>query len=478
MSNPNVVPIEDTVLSSLPNGILGPSQGPSQNPSPDPGQDPSQDPAQDPSQDPGQSQDLFSTLSDLAELVVPMLEAAAVLAKTTGEILKATNPDTGPPPTYYIGLGPDDPSSPGQQQVQPQGQAITPIVGIGVDQAGGLSLTGPNHGVLLGWGGQPVAVVGLSMVNGSPVLTGNDTILIGPGQLPLAGQGSATANGPVVDSAPDNVHMNVTPKMQGPPGKHTIYNLCGTGGKWDQDFTATICSAVNGPHYYWQGVSYPAATFPMGPSVKAGVEELVRLISERPGTFAIMGYSQGAIVTCKVWRDEIMNPAGRLHDRKHDIFAHVTFGNPLRCPGTANGNGLMGWPLPEQEFGHLTGGIAGPDDLTPWQTMPWHMDFAKNGDLFATCPTGPDPWANEAPPGEHQTSIYKLVQGELAGDESILQQVGEILTDPFGEMVPLIVALIDGMQFLGNQGAHGYDECRPKTIEWLNHMGATTPVGA
>lgn len=420
---------------------------------------------------------IFSSVSDLVDQVVPLLEATVVLAQVTGQILKATNPDTGAPPTYYIGLEPGDPSAPAPEPAAPSGEAFTPVVGLGVDSAGGLMLVGPDHGVLLGSSATPVAVVGLATVNGAPVLTGNNTILIGPDQLPLAGQGSATALGPVSDQSPDNVHMQVSPEMQGPPGVHTLYNACGTGGTWNVDFTAEIANEVNGKGYYWQGVSYPAATFPMGPSVKQGVEEMVRLIAQKPGTFALIGYSQGAIVTCKLWRDEIMNPNGRLHDRLGDIFAHVTFGNPMRCPGIANGNGLAKLPPPENEFGYLTGGIAGPDDLTPWQTMGWHMDFAHNGDLYATCPTGPDPWSNEAPPGEMQTGVYKMVQGELAGDESIMQQVGEILTDPLGEMVPLIMAIADGIQFAANAGTHGYEDCRQVAIDYLIARGAQTPVG-
>jgi hypothetical protein len=268
--------------------------------------------------------DLFSAASDLLDMVVPLLGATIVLAQVTGHILKAMNPEaSGPPPTYFIGLDPNDPSAQAAEQAADQdATAVTPVVGIGIDQAGGFFLEGPDHCVLLGASGQPVAVVGLAMVNGSPVLTGNGTILVGLDQLPLAGQGSATGLGPLVDQSPDGVHMQVSPQMKGPPGQHTIYNVAGTGGKWDFDFTASICDAVNKERWYWHGVSYPAETFPMGPSVKAGVEELVRLIASTSGTFGIMGYSQGAIVTCKVWRDEIMNPNGRLHDRMNDIFAH------------------------------------------------------------------------------------------------------------------------------------------------------------
>jgi hypothetical protein len=425
---------------------------------------------------PNQNQ-IFSAVSDLLDLVVPLLGAAVVLAQVTGQILKAANPDhAGPPPTYFIGLDPNDPVAQAAQAAADQdATAITPVIGIGIDQAGGFLVEGPQGDVLVGSSLQPIAVVGLAKVGEQWVLTGNGTIVAGLGQLPVAGQGSASAFGPLVDSSPDGVYMQVSPQMKGPPGRHTIYNVAGTGGRWDADFTATICNAVNKDRWYWHGVSYPAATFPMGPSVKAGVEELVKLIASTSGTFGIMGYSQGAIVTCKVWRDEIMNPNGRLHDRIHDIFAHVSFGNPMRCPGYSNGNGLVPLPPMENEFGYLTGGIAGPDDLTPWQTMPWHMDFNHNGDLFATCPTGPDPWANEAPPGEHQTAIYKLVQGELAGDESILQQVGEILTDPFNEMVPVLLAVMDSIQFLANN-THGYDDCRDPAIKWLNDVGYATPV--
>lgn len=423
---------------------------------------------------------LFSAASDLIDFAVPLMVEAYIMSQVIGQILKATNPDaTSPPPTYYIGLDPNDPNAPSPPPPDPNANAVIPVAAIGVDSAGGFLVEGgPTHQIFIGSGLAPVATLGLATVNGQLCFTANDTVVCGVEQLFMMGQGSASPFGPVVDQAPDGVHMNVAPMMQGPPGKHTLYNVPGTGGKWDADLTADVAREVNGPRYYWQGVSYPAETFPMGPSVKAGVEELVRLISSVSGTFAIMGYSQGALVTCKLYRDEILNPAGRLHDRKNDIFAHVTYGNPMRAPGWANGNGLMQWPVPGDEFGYQSGGIAGPDDLTPWQTPWWHMDFAKPGDLYATCPTGPDPWANEAPPGEWETAIYKLVMGELAGDESILQQVGEILTDPFGELVPSIMALIDGMQFLGDLGGHGYVECVQASIDWLRDRGNQVPTGS
>lgn len=426
-------------------------------------------------------QNLFSAVSDLIDFAVPLLIEAYAFSQVLGHALKAMNPEAnGPPPTYYIGLPPANPSAPNQPAPPPNGTAVTQVAAIGIDQAGGLVVQGPNYQVLIGSGQNPVAVMSLAMVGNNPLQTANYEIRIGPLQLPLAGQGAVTANGPVIDQSPDGVAMAVTAQMGGIPGKHTLYNLCGTGGRWDADFTADICRVVQdqSPRYYWQGVSYPAQLAAMGPSVKQGVDELVRLISDIPGTFAFIGYSLGAVVSCKVWRDEILNPAGRLHDRLDDIFAHVTFGNPMRCPGWANGNGLANLPPIVDEFGYQTGGIAGPDDLTPWQTMWWHADFAKNGDLYACCPTGPDPWSNEAPPGEMETAIYKMMMYELTGQESILQQVGEILTDPFNELVPLILAIVDGIQFLSDMGTHAYGECFWPAVDFLKARGAQTPVGS
>ncbi|MFO0618539.1 MAG: hypothetical protein U0414_38455, partial [Polyangiaceae bacterium] len=381
----------------------------------------------------------------------------------------------------------------------------------GVDAAGGLMLLGPDYGVLLGSSAQPVAVVGLSTVNGVPVLTGNGKILVGPNQLPLAGQGSATGNGPVVDQSPDGVHMDYPPEMQQGPKKHKIFTVAGTfATSTDVGYPYDCATAGEVAEYFdWVGVEYPAQAFPMWPSINEGIESLVKKISGTPGTFAISGYSQGAIVTCKVWRDEILNPAGRLHDRKDDIFAHVTWGNPIRCPGIANGNGLVPMAVPGDLDGYLSGGVGGPDDLTPWQTPSWHIDFAHIGDHFASCPTGPDPWSNEPEVGALQTAMYNFVcRGVLSGQDSLMLEMGKLMK-AFGGVIPLGEAAIEYAHdkndpkaktdfvkgLMGVPGAveegiplaealiewitpndHGYDETPDAAKKWLRFMGSSTPV--
>lgn len=456
------------------------------------------------------NQDPFSQVTDLLYQAIPLMDAAYTVSQVMGPVLVAMNDTNSPPPTYYIGAGPDDPSQPAQQPAQ-NASAITPVVSIGVDQAGGLQLLGPDYGVLLGASGQPVAVVGLSTVNGVPVLTGNGKILVGPNQLPLAGQGSATGQGPVVDQSPDGVHMDYAPEMKAGPQKHKIFTVAGTfATSTDVGYPYDCATAGEVAEFFdWVGVEYPAQAVPMWPSINTGIENLVKLIAATPGTFAISGYSQGAIVTAKVWRDEILNPAGRLHDRKDDIFAHVTWGNPIRCPGIANGNGLVPMPAPGDLNGYLSGGVGGPDDLTPWQTPNWHIDFAHIGDHFASCPTGPDPWTNEPEVGALQTAIYNfLCRGVIAGQDSLLLAMGKLMKS-FGGVIPLGEAAIEYAHdkndpkaktdfvkgLMGVPGAieegiplaealiqwitpndHGYDETTDAAKKWLRFMGGSTPV--
>lgn len=412
--------------------------------------------------------------SDLAKMMAPLVAAGYAFSQIVGQLC-LTMDEEGPPPTYYINCpDPAAPSPPGAQAYQTS--PYTEVAAINLDQAAGFPLAGTSFAVLMGPGMNGVALAVGSTVNGMPVMAGNPTILVGPGQLPLAGVGSATGAGaPVVGGWNEGIHM-AAPKTSSLTGRHTFYTVAGTGGAdWTQGLTADVGNRVNKGLYFWQPAGYPAEVFPMGTSVKKGITELIRLISITPGKFAICGYSQGAVVTCKVWRDEILNPAGQLHDRFGDIFAHIAYGNPMRCPGIANGNGLCDIPIPGPEHGYVTGGIAGPDDLTPWQTPPWMLDFAKTGDMYAAAPVGSDPWHNSSPPGEAMTSIYNVMMEKFVGQDTIIPEIGKILTNPIPTMIAVIQALISAMSFAGNMGAHGYFECVDKTVEYLDKRAASIP---
>lgn len=190
----------------------------------------------------------------------------------------------------------------------------------------------------------------------------------------------------------------------------------------------------------WYPINYPAALFPMAPSVQAGREALVGAIRSAPGTVVLCGYSQGAIVTGVVWSQDILAPTGVLHDRLGDVAAVFNFGDPLRCPGIANGNLLAGIPLPVDLDGVVTGGIAGPADLTPEQTPAFFYSFALDGDLYASAPVGPDPWTAEAPAGRVETSIYNVVQQATVIDVAAV--AADLLTP-----VATVEAIINGLTF-------------------------------
>jgi hypothetical protein len=415
-------------------------------------------------------------MGELYKQSAPLIAAGYAFSQVIGQLC-LTMDEEGPPPTYYINC--PDPSSPTPPGVKAYNtEPYTEVATINLDQAAGFPLAGTGFGILMGPGMNGVALAVGSSSNGSPVTSGNPTILVGPGQLPLAGVGSSTATGaPIVGGWNEGVHM-AAPKSHNAHGVHTLYTVAGTAAHWSQGFPAECGQKVNKGLYYWQPVDYPAATFPMGSSVRKGIDELVRLIATTPGTFAFCGYSQGALVTSKVWRDRILDPNGDLHDRFGDIFAHVTFGNPMRCPGIANGNGLVNTPVPGPLQGYVTGGVGGPDDLTPWQTPTWMMDFAYEGDMHAAAPVGADPWHNPSPVGEVETSIYNILMEKFVGQDTIVPEVGKLLTNPVPTTIAIIQALVNTIGFFGaNQEPHTrYGICVDKAVEFLNQRAAGVPA--
>jgi len=153
-----------------------------------------------------------------------------------------------------------------------------------------------------------------------------------------------------------------------------------------------------------------AATFPMGPSVQAARAELVSQMNRYPRRIVLSGYSQGALVTGIAWRDDILDPSGKLHARLADVVAIINFGDPMRCPGIANGNTYAGQPLPKKLDGFTAGGIAGPGNLTRDQTPELLLSFANDGDLYACAPTGDHPWDHETEVGHDERIIFDTVQ--------------------------------------------------------------------
>jgi len=268
----------------------------------------------------------------------------------------------------------------------------------------------------------------------------------------------------------------------------TILTWQGTGSDMWSGFPAQVAQAAQNAYpkvFYWQPVgNWPAAAFPMGPSVDAGVAEGQRLLTQEhtSGQIILIGYSQGAICASHLWRDVILNPGGACHNRVNDVIAAITFGNPCRAPGVANGNAFAGWPMPAEIDGVVTGGIAGPDDLTPAQTPAFWYDFVNtmagvdNHDLYTECPTGPTPATNEAGPGVIETQIYDIVQQATGPDifaivSDVLKLVGP---SAFEEALSITEAIYNGGLFLaaGPNAAHYTYDIAP-AITYVQQVGAS-----
>lgn len=229
----------------------------------------------------------------------------------------------------------------------------------------------------------------------------------------------------------------------------TLFTVAGTGADMWSGYPADLGRAVK-DRWYFQPVNYPAQAFPMGASVAAGRAELKRLIRNTPGRIALAGYSQGAIVTSLTWLNDIKDPRGELHDRVDDVRASVTWGNPCRERGKANGNLLTGVPVPEGR---------GISDTLLSNTPDWWLDFAHGGnsrqgrDIYTDTPDDAS--------GEHMTAIFRLVQkvSGFLGYNGLLEQLGEIVSDPVVELPAMLRAVYFGGAFVTTRPFATFPHC-------------------
>ncbi|MCG7607066.1 PE-PPE domain-containing protein [Mycobacterium sp. CnD-18-1] len=233
--------------------------------------------------------------------------------------------------------------------------------------------------------------------------------------------------GQVVDgivSDQDLMALGLTPK------KVVIFTVAGTGANWDATYPYDLARWQDQERVVLQPIGYPAAMFPMGPSVNEGIDELVRQMAIHLDgndlNFILIGYSQGALVTSKVLQRMMGGDLARYLDR---CIAGVTFGNPCR------------------ERGHYVGvnnpGGQGLDPNPLKNTPTWWYDYATVGDIYADGPGNDD---HEA--AEHMTAIFQAVQGHLlTGQDNLFEQVVELFLNPFREAPAAMKAIASGIGF-------------------------------
>lgn len=231
----------------------------------------------------------------------------------------------------------------------------------------------------------------------------------------------------------------------GPDNRPVLFTVCGTGVPWWVGPDADTARAVEGK-WRWQPCAYPAAPFPMGPSINAGkasVQEqfnraekdfMLRQQVERNGA-GLVGYSQGAVITSETWEFDIKPDNGALHWAKDHMIKAVTWGNPSRELGKVYPD-FGGSPVAPAN----TSGVAYIDDRMH-DTPSWWRDYAHQGDLYAS--------AEQGDSGEDKTAIWRIIRGEkfFIGPDTLLEQFLEIAQQPLPGAIGAFKAMWDAGMF-------------------------------
>ncbi|AGK85970.1 lysin B [Mycobacterium phage Chy4] len=221
--------------------------------------------------------------------------------------------------------------------------------------------------------------------------------------------------------------------------------------------------------YRWQPIgNYPAAAFPMWPSVEKGVAELIlqielKLDADPYADFAMAGYSQGAIVVGQVLKHHILPPTGRLHRFLHRLKKVIFWGNPMRQKGFVHSDE---WIHP----------VAAPDTLGILEDRLENLeqygfevrDYAHDGDMYASI--------KEDDMHEYEVAIGRIVMkasGFIGGRDSVVAQLIELGQRPITEGIALAGAIIDALTFfarsrMGDKWPHLYN--RYPAVEFLRQI--------
>ena len=178
--------------------------------------------------------------------------------------------------------------------------------------------------------------------------------------------------------------------------------------------------------YFWQPTgNYPATSVPMRDSADAGEREIMRFLNDRgivPGPVAFVDYSQGSICGGRA-RNALR--AGRVRPGV-SLVGGVTFGNPMRPKGSA--------------VGTAPADHCSLDPVSETASEPGMIHLAADGDIYTS-------WPDDASL-EMARSIFNAVFLQFTGRDSLLEQIGEMLTDPFWEVVAAGRAILRGGMFV------------------------------
>lgn len=187
---------------------------------------------------------------------------------------------------------------------------------------------------------------------------------------------------------------------------------------------------------------------------RTGITELARRVGQTvqdngvkfpAGTpWGLGGFSEGGLLISKFYL-EYLQPGQPLHWRLKDLRGVICCGSPYREKGV-----VAEWvpdpPAPDRQ---------GISDVrlsnTPW----WWKEVARTGDLYTDN-------QSEGDAALFKTMVYKIVaEGSFSGGQAgFLARVIDLL-QPTDDLIPVALAIFDGMRFLTNMGPHGVYDMNP-----------------
>lgn len=214
-----------------------------------------------------------------------------------------------------------------------------------------------------------------------------------------------------------------------PPPKPTLLTVNGAGVDMWTGPQADVGRAVSDV-YYWQPIGYDSKPVPMAPGVAQARAECGVQLDLHPGPFSAVVYSEGALAFSKFIKYDVLPDGAPYRHRLKDLKKVVAFGNPYRERGVV-------WDVDGNPARPGTQGIS--DDRLSG-TPPWWREIAHHGDIYAENTVDDS--------GEWKTMVYKIVQGQvIGGPDSLIAQVMELATNPFGEGFAAAMAIVSGIGF-------------------------------
>jgi predicted esterase len=248
---------------------------------------------------------------------------------------------------------------------------------------------------------------------------------------------------------------------------------------------AAVGRAANPDLFNWVPISYPAAwpkednylennwepaNNSLNASAAVGVDELIRQINATPGTFALVGMSQGSVVISQVLK--ALLPGGVLAHRFNDCIAGLAYGNPCRkaksgLPGVAPalGAGVISATYNPPPTSRLTSATQNPvanasSGLADVTLPSWWWEFANPGDVFCCAPM--DTYAGPAFAPAVQGLFH--LKGGLDFNTNAIPLTMLLLQGAQGFLVTLLTALAKGNFFSIAQIADFFNTAQAKAL--------------